>query len=757
MSLFRSVDDVSSSCSSEASDSESDHAELADSFHEAEENLASSWKGKGKEKGKSEDETAKSAQDDDDTQYSLPDTTDRFASQHGHRDMKDMVDFETHSTVTSALLEFYCLTRAADILNSQKDKQGHFTRDSPEVQLLGRDLYAYKSGFLSKHGLLASGVEKEELRDTRQYYRDRLDLLGLAALNGRDLGGFQDQRLLSLAAEDFGEIDGRRLLTAKAHADPTPFKSVNRSLKSPLFEDLELDAEDTPDLVLSRFPSSPTSYPLCAPRAVHPANVKSRYAVEFNEIKFLGRGSFGEVHHVKNYVDGQEYAVKRIPISQRRLEKLFSGGQNQLENILREIRTLARLEHTNIVRYYGAWVEQTDMFRRDAHNKPTYSQRSQRLIDLESQESTDEQSFGIVFEDSGSGAHSHSAPIDPDGESFDETQYSGNHQSVGRSPHEEDEDSESKLHHSNSVSYSQPSSSGASDEDIFTDGLSRDGSKLEVQQRKPDHGIRAPAIILHIQMSLHPLSLNSYLNMHQRENNQIAFRRHCFHLTPSLRIMLDIINGVQYLHSKGIVHRDLKPANIFLSAPEEIDSRECAACKVKYDIEHRFYRPRIGDFGLVADIPHLNDNTESTTMHTSHVVGTEFYRPSISMGSARQACGEDAKSENWESLYSIDEKIDVYALGVIFFELLYRLDTKMERQLVLAQLTREDSNRSPFPEDFSSKVDMGERLLDGRITVAKSLMACIKGMLKSNSKERLSCQSVKEQLNELLVATGRMD
>lgn len=54
-------------------------------------------------------------------------------------------------------------------------------------------------------------------------------------------------------------------------------------------------------------------------------------------------------HHAAaiNRLDGRQYAVKKIP-----LEAHSSGA---FERIMREVTTLSRLQHANVVRYYQAW------------------------------------------------------------------------------------------------------------------------------------------------------------------------------------------------------------------------------------------------------------------------------------------------------------------------------------------------------------------------------------------------------------------
>ena len=66
--------------------------------------------------------------------------------------------------------------------------------------------------------------------------------------------------------------------------------------------------------------------------------------------KKLGGGGFGQVWRVRNRLDGCEYAIKKIPLDKARSEK-------SIDKILREVQTISRLNHHNIVRYYFSWIE----------------------------------------------------------------------------------------------------------------------------------------------------------------------------------------------------------------------------------------------------------------------------------------------------------------------------------------------------------------------------------------------------------------
>jgi hypothetical protein len=115
-----------------------------------------------------------------------------------------------------------------------------------------------------------------------------------------------------------------------------------RKRKDPRRRRLAL-TQSTPAGVVDRVPPQLTLAP--APR--------SRYREEFDELERLGRGGFGSVWKVRNKLDGCVYAIKRIRFH-------FRGamvGCTLNRKLHREVKTLAQLDHPNIVRYHIAWIE----------------------------------------------------------------------------------------------------------------------------------------------------------------------------------------------------------------------------------------------------------------------------------------------------------------------------------------------------------------------------------------------------------------
>ncbi len=68
----------------------------------------------------------------------------------------------------------------------------------------------------------------------------------------------------------------------------------------------------------------------------------SRLKNEFDILKWLGKGGFGDVIKVKNKLDGRFYAIKRIPLNTK--SKQFT------RKITREVKLLSRLNHECVVR-----------------------------------------------------------------------------------------------------------------------------------------------------------------------------------------------------------------------------------------------------------------------------------------------------------------------------------------------------------------------------------------------------------------------
>lgn len=77
------------------------------------------------------------------------------------------------------------------------------------------------------------------------------------------------------------------------------------------------------------------------------------YARFFQEVRKLGMGAEGSVYLAVHHIDGDTlgtYAVKKIAVGE---------SKEYLHKMLREVKLLEALRHTNIIPYYHAWIDTT--------------------------------------------------------------------------------------------------------------------------------------------------------------------------------------------------------------------------------------------------------------------------------------------------------------------------------------------------------------------------------------------------------------
>ena len=142
----------------------------------------------------------------------------------------------------------------------------------------------------------------------------------------------------------------------------------------------------------------------------------------------------------------------------------------------------------------------------------------------------------------------------------------------------------------------------------------------------------------------------------------------------ALRLLSEVTEGVAHAHAQGIIHRDLKPENILLD-------------------DHGV--PRVADFGLAKL---MGDEARQALTQRSQVLGTAAYMA----------------PEQFTAPTSVNQRADVYALGVLAYELLTGhlplgrfeppsasgADPRLD-QLVLRALERDPARRLPDAGAFA--------------------------------------------------------
>uniref|UniRef100_A0A8C7Z670 Eukaryotic translation initiation factor 2-alpha kinase 2 n=1 Tax=Oryzias sinensis TaxID=183150 RepID=A0A8C7Z670_9TELE len=160
-----------------------------------------------------------------------------------------------------------------------------------------------------------------------------------------------------------------------------------------------------------------------------------------------------------------------------------------------------------------------------------------------------------------------------------------------------------------------------------------------IEDSAPQSSSDSPVKYLYIHMELcDTKTLRAWID----EKNMQDPKKSCKRREEGLAVALQIVNGVEHIHSKTLIHRDLKPANILFDRNGMV---------------------KIGDFGLVT--AEIEDDAENQK-ERSGFKGTPSYM---------------APEQKRQTVYN--NKVDIFAMGLIYFELLWNFPTFHERNEVI--------------------------------------------------------------------------
>lgn len=177
----------------------------------------------------------------------------------------------------------------------------------------------------------------------------------------------------------------------------------------------------------------------------------------------------------------------------------------------------------------------------------------------------------------------------------------------------------------------------------------------------------------------------------------------CLDIRARIQLFLQVCDGVWHAHQKGVLHRDLKPSNLMVSQTQET-----------------LGTVKVIDFGLAKS---LHGKLAAQTLHTSFgaFVGTPVYcSPEHISGAA----------------LGVDTRSDIYALGVVLYELLAgntpipsasleQLEPEKVRDLICRSslpsmrqqlLSASAERRAVLAEQRSSKMEELPTTLDGDLS-----------------------------------------
>ncbi|NXH65728.1 E2AK1 kinase, partial [Hydrobates tethys] len=400
----------------------------------------------------------------------------------------------------------------------------------------------------------------------------------------------------------------------------------------------------------------------------------SRYLNEFDEVARLGKGGYGKVYKVRNKLDGQFYAIKKI--------NMKKATRRDCMKVLREVKVLAGLQHPNIVGYHTAWMEQVQTVRPNGK----YSVLNKTIMEfqplsLEQESGNDrchiqsvESGSSIIFADLTS----------QEKKSCDSTSLRNLDSELVQNM-----DVRNDFTNSNSKECMRPNKFELSEElqeDSLNSVSSRSTDVKNHSARGPHFSLDQDAstgsnccteecskndvalcgefeveyrLMLHIQMQLCEISLWDWIvDRNKRCNERTEETSSPYHLVDvhwTMKIFQELVEGVCYIHSMGVMHRDIKPRNIFLHGSD--------------------HHVKIGDFGLACKDLIWDDADQ--WFKTERINGQTH---TSGVGTCLYASPEQLQGSHY------DFKSDMYSMGVILLELFQPFGTEMERTEVLTHL-----------------------------------------------------------------------
>ncbi|KAL4705064.1 hypothetical protein ACJJTC_004563 [Scirpophaga incertulas] len=375
----------------------------------------------------------------------------------------------------------------------------------------------------------------------------------------------------------------------------------------------------------------PVTWPIIQPSGLE----WSRYHREFEELLFIAGGGFGSVFKARHRLDGVEYAVKKVYIK--------SSDVNSVMLHLSEVKTIASLDHQNIVNYKAAWLEpmiesniktkkklqmDTDSDEFSTTNilssaQPniimSFKTHNSKELYYNNQNQSD---FIISFKNSNSleDENNYSTDDTLETDSDDETQTQHVDNALCRMSKEFQHCSRVNLKWATlyiQMTYCQQTLKQWLDERNIA--MPRKSSEDFTAESGESPTLDSP--------------LSSALNY------PVTFK----HIDLILEMFTQLVSGLHYIHSRGIIHHDIKPSNVFVVHVE------------------REIKVLLGDFGLACPLQQS---------HSGLALGTHLY----------------AAPEQLEG--QCNPKSDMYSLGIILLEMVEPFNTDMERVKTITDLRK---------------------------------------------------------------------